>query len=357
MPTEAQPEAEVPQERNMAQVAADHFGPNKFFGTVPEAQQVEETPDADEREVVQEAEEQEVQFDDEEAGVQEEEQQVVESLQELIEAQEWDPEWVQSLRVPVKVDGEQAEATLDDLVRSYQTQTAAEKRLEEAKAKAQAIKTEAQQQQESGKAQMAVLGQLMQAVEQNLQAQYDPQEMERLRKDDPAEWSARNAELGQKRQQLDQMKRQALGQYQQALQAQQQQEQQQRMQALQAEQEALLASLPAWREPETAKAEQTQLVGYLTDQGFSHDDVMGASDHRLIVMARKAMLYDQGQQATDVTSKKLKKVPKVLKPGAPKTNEERTRAKESDLQRKVRSARRPDAALGAAVEMMKLRRK
>ena len=72
------------------------------------------------------------------------------------------------------------------------------------------------------------------------------------------------------------------------------------------------------KDSEKAMAEKTKLVGYLTREGFAQNDVLGASDHRLIVMARKAMLFDELQVSSKAAMKKVAALPKVMKPGASK---------------------------------------
>lgn len=358
---EAQPQAEAAPERNMADIAARHFG-RRYHGSVeaqPEAapaepaEPTEEITDDAVRDGLQEqAEEPEAEAEAEAEAAQE----LIDSLTELVEANEWDPEWVNTLRVPVKVNGSEGEATLDQLVRSYQTQEAASQVLEQAKAQREAVRQQVQQTENASKAQMAVLGGLVQQIESQLQADESAINWQQLRQQDPAEYAARRDEMRERRASLDQVKQQALSQYQQAMLKSQEAEQQQRQEHLRVEQAALLEKLPAWRDAEVARAEQTQLVDYLIGRGFTQDEAMGASDHRLILLARDAMLYLQGRTKTDAAAKKVQKVPKVLRPGAPKSPEQRSKQQQGQLRRQVRRATSTQQALGSALELMKSRR-
>jgi len=343
----AEAEADT-QARSMAQIAATAYGTN-FHGEVeepaPVPEAVEEVAEAPEAEALEGA--------PEDTPEVEEEAEVISSLAELVESQGWDPEWVNSLRVPVKIDGETGEATFDDLVRSYQTQTAAEKRLEQAKTQAKEMRDTAQQKVQAVEAQIAVLGGLVQNAEKVLDAEVANIDWNRLRNDDPAEFAAKRDEVREKRAGIEQMKQNALHQYQQSLQAQQAQQQEQRMASLQAEREALLQAIPSWNDANTAKAEQESLVGYLTGQGFAQEDVLGASDHRLILLARKAMQFDQMQQGSNAAAKKMAKVPKVLKPGAPKPQAQIDKQQQDALKRKLRNG----GSLDDAVALMQARRK
>jgi hypothetical protein len=51
--------------------------------------------------------------------------------------------------------------------------------------------------------------------------------------------------------------------------------------------------IPAWKDPEKAKAEAPQLAKYLMDAGYTKEEVESASDPRAISLTRKAWLYDQ----------------------------------------------------------------
>ena len=339
---------QVQETPNYAELAKQHFGTG-YHGEAPAeapAEVVAESPSEEPEETLLEDAE----------DLPEAEAPQISSLRELIEAQEWDPEWAQSLRVGVKIDGEAGEASIDDLVRSYQTQEAATRRLEEAKARAAEIRQEATQQQEAVRAQMAVLGTLFQQVEGQVAAEFQGVNWEKLEADDPGEYARLKIRKAEREGQLGQMKAQALSQYQQALGQQQQQEQAKQQERLQAEQQALHAALPHWSDPQVAKAEQEALVSHLTSLGFSQEDVLGASDHRLILLALDAMKYRESQAKADVTAKKVAKVPKVLKPGAPKSPQQASQAQEASLRARIRNGGRSEDAIRAAAELQKLRR-
>lgn len=242
----------------------------------------------------------------------------ISSVTELIESQQWDPEWFRSLKVPVKVDGQEAEATIKDLVDGYQMREAAEKRLEEAKSKAKTLNQEIAEKSKALEGQFATAATLIERAEKLLDDDVGQINWAKLREEDPAEYAAKKAEIRERRERIDRIKREAAEAYQQALNQRQAEFQTSLRQKLAEEQKALLEKLPEWRDPEKRKGEQAKLARYLIDQGFSEQDVMGASDHRLIVLAYKAMLRDEGQGRVEAAKKKVAKVPKVLKPGPQK---------------------------------------
>lgn len=267
-----------------------------------------------------------------------EEEAVVSSLQELIEQNEWDPEWVNALKVPVKIDGKDAEATFKDLRDSYQMRAAAEHRLEEAKSKAKAANDEIAKKSEAAEQQIVAAAELVKSFEARLNDEAAAVNWKDLRDKDPAEYAAKKQEIAERRADIEEMKRKAVQTWQKSKETQAQETIENLKQRIVAEQAALL-EVPVfseWRDPDKAKAGKAKLAEYLPTQGFSRDEIMGASDHRLLVLAEKARRYDEGQTKTDVARKKLAKVPKVMKPGASKPSDQLGREKADKLTARLR---------------------
>ena len=80
----------------------------------------------------------------------------ISSVTELVEHLEADTEWFNNLKMPITVNGKPAEATLQQMVDSYQTQEAAQDRLEDAKQKASALRTEATEARDTAKQEAGV---------------------------------------------------------------------------------------------------------------------------------------------------------------------------------------------------------
>lgn len=129
----------------------------------------------------------------------------------------------------------------------------------------------------------------------------------------------RQAELAQAQQELQQIH------------GQRQQEQAAAQQSrMQAEHQALLDKLPEWKDSAVADAEVVKIKQYLASQGFKPEE-MTFSDHRSILMARKAMQHDALMERARAAAKKVASAPlKVESPGnaesAPKPGDGRTAA-------------------------------
>lgn len=113
---------------------------------------------------------------------------------------------------------------------------------------------------------------------------------------------------------------------------------------LQQQQEQLLAKLPEWKNEAKAKSEREALKSYLQEQGYDAKDVDAISDHKAVILGRKAMLYDQMMAKASAAAKKIQNAPtKVVQPGSTtETNpmDGRTRA----MQRLAKTGSVDDAA-------------
>lgn len=84
----------------------------------------------------------------------------------------------------------------------------------------------------------------------------------------------------------------------------------------QSEQQAMLAKLPEWKDSAKAKAEVDKIQQYLSNQGFNGDEIGQIEDHRLVLMARDAMLYKSLMERAGSAAKKVVAAPpKVERPG------------------------------------------
>lgn len=347
---------EGPPQGGLSLLANDMFGPD-FYGEVKRPEESgetptgEETPEAESPETPEEGEQpespesEEAEYSEYQLG----------EIAQLLGVEEGDLTVDDDGKVAInlKVDGETSHTRLSDLKAREQQLQAADKRLEEAKEKAKAQNQELSQKSEALQEQFATAAKLIENAESVLDQDTKAIDWNKLRQDDPAEYSAKKAEIAERRQQLEQMKEDAKKTWQESVQKQREQLQEQQKQHLQSEHAALLEKLPEWQDAEKAQSEKSKISEYLKGtMGFSDEDVMGASDHRLILMARKAMLYDELQANTDVARKKVAKVPKVMKPGTPKSPDQRNKEQE----RKARDQLKKSGSLNDAYALLKARR-
>lgn len=320
--------------RSLSLLARESFGAG-FHGTVddkqPEATEHRETPHEEaSADIEAEAETDEHETPEPETpevGEEREEQdgddgESIKSFQELVETQNFDWDWFKTLSTPVNVDGETVDVSFSDLVKSYRSEEGAKQRVEQATAEAQALTQEVTQQREQLEGQLVVAAELIGAVENQLDSEAGSIDWKRLREDDPAEYAAKKDEIRERRQQLDAMKAKARETYRSATAEQQAKAKKQQAEYLAEQRGVLLEALPDWRDAEKAKVERESLVTYLRGSGFDEQDIRNAADARLVILARKAMLYDEGKAKVNAAKKRVAKVPKTLKPGTPKPQDQ-----------------------------------
>lgn len=263
-----------------------------------------------------------------------------ETSEEQSEETEEPEEKEQEQTFTVKVDGKKVSVTLQELQDGYS-------RHQDYTRKVQKVVEERKQvEQEAAtiRAERQQYAQLLGALQAQIQATEPQVDMDRLYHEDPIEW-VRTKEVMRERQE----KALAIQAEQQRLSQVSQYEQQRAMEEqLSKEKDALLAALPEWRDPKKAQAEKALVVESAKAAGFSEDDLKSVYDHRLVLLLRKAGLYDQMVSK----AKGIKPVhngPRTAKPGAAgrvSTTTEAVRAK----QRLAKTGRVDDAA--SAIELL-----
>jgi hypothetical protein len=245
--------------------------------------------------------EESIEASDGESGVEIEEQ--TEGDEDADEA----PQQSQTFRV--KVDGEEVEVPLDELLKGY-SRTADYTRKTQAIAEARKVaEAEAAQAREERQR----YAQTLQVLEAQLKSAQPPEiDWDRLYQENPVEW-VRQRELVRTRQEQQawvENQRRALAEKQ-AL-----EEQQVAEQTLEVERAKLLEQLPEWRDATKARAEKAKIVSYATEKlGFSTDEISDLYDARAVLALRKAMLYDEVMSRQQNLRPKIQQKAKPMKAG------------------------------------------
>ena len=239
----------------------------------------------------------------------------------------------------VKVDGEEVEVPLDELLKGYsrtadytrKTQAIAEAR-KQAAAEAAAAREERQR-----------YAQTLAALEGTLKSLQPPEiDWDRLYQENPVEW-VRQRELVRSRQEQAawvQTQKQALVEQQQA------EERAEAEKTLEAERSKLLEALPDWRDADKARAEKAKIVEYATGKlGFSVEEISDIYDARAVVALRKAMMFDELMSKRDQMRPKIIQKAKPMRGGAASTpNSAKVVASKNALSRLANSGSHKDAA-------------
>lgn len=256
---------------------------------------------------------------------------------EVDEEAEEAPQSAQTFRV--KVDGEEVEVPLDELLKGYsrtadytrKTQAIAEAR-KQAEAEAAAAREERQR-----------YAQTLEVLDAQLRTLQPPEiDWDRLYKENPVEW-VRQREIQRTRQEQAswvQAQRAAL------VQKQEQEEQIEQAQTLEVERAKLFEALPDWRDPDKARAEKAKIVSYATEKlGFSVDEISDIYDARAVVALRKAMMFDELMSKRDQMRPKIMQKAKPMKAGAASSPQSsKVVASKAALSRLANSGSHKDAA-------------
>ena len=241
------------------------------------------------------------------------------------------------LKIRVKIDGQESEATLAELVKGYQLEGHVTRKSMELADQRKALEAQTLQQQTALAQQAQQAAFLLQTAEQQLIGEYQSIDWQRLRRENPAEYSAAQLDYSQRARQIEGMKEQALsiaGQYDADAQAKQAQAYEAH---LEAEKTALLEAVPEWKDEAKAEAGKAEIVTFLRESGFTPEEIGSIGNHKALLLIRDAMAYRKAAKSTDVTAKALKKVVKpVLKPGAVQTKAEAARKQSTEARATLR---------------------
>jgi hypothetical protein len=258
-----------------------------------------------------------------------------ETPEEQSEEQEEAEEGEQPQTFTVKVDGKEVSVTLDELQKGYsRTQDYTRKTQQIAE-----VRKQVEQETQAVRAEREQYAQLLGALQAQLQSSEPQIDLERLYHEDPIEWVRQKEVMRERQEKLG-----AIQSEQQRLSQVAQYEQQRAMEAqFASQQEALLAALPDWKDPKKAKAEKALVIESAKAAGFSDEDLKSVYDHRLVLLLRKAALFDQMVSKRQGIKPVVNNGPRTAKPGAAgrvSTTTESVRAK----QRLAKTGRIDDAA-------------
>ena len=216
----------------------------------------------------------------------------------------------------VKVNGEDAEVTEEELIKGYSRHSDYTKKTQELAEERRNIEAAQSQYQSQLASMQQERQQYVEAVSQTIQnsmvglQQYSDIDWPALKEQDPIEYITKrdeyreiqeNVRANQHKVQIEQQK----------LVNEQRQE---RDHMLREEHGKLLEKMPEWGEPTEQKRLAKELRNYATAQGFLDEEVNSLIDHRSLVVLSKALKYDALQKA-DVKSKKVKNKPRVVRAG------------------------------------------
>ena len=275
-----------------------------------------ETPETEEATPTEEEESPPIAEDESLEEETEEEEEADEAEEESEEPDEEDEE---ELLYAVKVDGEEQEVTLDELMKGYSRQSDYTKKTQELSEGRKAIEQlygqynhEINAVQQERQQYISALSQVIEHSVAGLDA-YQNIDWETLKNEDPIDYLTKKEEQSAMQNQVAYN----MQQREQVALAQKQQEAQRREHFRLSEQHRLVEALPEWSDADTRTQLTNDMREYALNNGFTEQDLSGLIDHRYFLTLMKAQKYD-ALQKSDVKAKKVKNKPKVVRAGSPR---------------------------------------
>lgn len=208
----------------------------------------------------------------------------------------------------IKIDGQDYPVTLGELKAGYQRQADYTRKTQTLAEERRQLQTERSQYQ-----------QVLNTISQTAASGPTQPPDQRLLDADPAEY-IRQSQQWQARQQVAG----AAAREQARVQAEIDSEQTASSAEQQAQQDRLLASVvPGWSDPTARHAGKAEIGDYLVRAyGATQEDLNEFTDHRLVVLAHKALQYDKLMSKRNLAQKKVRSVPQVQAPGAARSKQE-----------------------------------
>lgn len=249
-----------------------------------------------------------------------------------------------SMKVMVKVDGVDTEVTLDEALKGYSRQADYTRKTQDVSAQKKAFEAEQTAVRAERQKYATYLTQLEQAIKSSSAPEPDWAKLQQTLA--PEDFAAEYARYQIHSQEMAQLKAEK-DRAQAAVQA----DQQKALEShIAAEQEKLLAALPEWKDNKVAEAEKAKMVAYADKMGITQEDLGKVTDHRTLVLLRKAMLYDEAQQKKPVVQARIEKV-KAATPGPAKSPKPEVSDSTKARQRLAKTGKVEDAA-AAFFEML-----
>ena len=221
-------------------------------------------------------------------------------------------------RYKVKVGEDEIDVTLEELRKGYMMESDYRKKTSDVAERRKALETKEER----------IEGQLLEAkavVEFEINSLESP-EMKELKEYDPQAYLKEFEKIRGKVDKFNKLKEQRQGE-----------QQERHKERSKKELELLETAIPEWLDQDVRSKEANEVFATMEQQGFSRDELSSLTDHRMFVMARKAMLFDQINNS-DLESKKVRTPPKSQSPGASTDSATRENKESSDLRGKLRKS-------------------
>lgn len=246
-----------------------------------------------------------------------------ESLNELAEAAEMKFEdFMDVVKTDVTVNGKTEAVNLKELRDGYQKHSDYRRKTTDLSEQRKAFESERVVAQKSIDDQAIQLNSLIDKAQQTLTADVQAINWEELRELDPGDYAAKKQDFLERQHSLGQIRQDAVTSFEKRLDEQKKKDDEAFKEFQSKEHNLLLDIIPEWKDSAKFQKESEAIQGYLKKSGFEDKDMSSLADHRIALLARKAMQFDAIQKNGSIAQKKVKTLPKLIKPGHKKSKGE-----------------------------------
>jgi hypothetical protein len=285
---------------------------------IPETTEVPDEPDSLEvAESTDEPDDSEQQESEPEDAQPEAEAARFETIAELAEAADMPiDEFMAQIKLTTKVNGTESAVSLSDLKKGYQLEADYTRKNQEWVEAKKADDSQRESARSEISSYMQKTGQAFKMAQSELTNEFNSINWNELQASDPNQYLIKRQNFGERQARINQAIDQATQQAQAFSDQQTQATEQARQDNLIKQGELLNQAIPSWKDPAVRDTEAKGVATFLTEQGFSSDELENLTDHRIILLARSAMSAGKDVSAIELAKKKVQKVPKLVKSNA-----------------------------------------
>lgn len=258
---------------------------------------------------------------------------------EEAEAVEQEEEVQETPRYRVKVDNEELEVDLDELIKGYSRTSDYTKKTQSLAEQRKQVEAERAKIEEAAKLR-DTYSQRLQVIEQML-SQQPEEDLSALKDSDPVGYAIKVAEKMEREKQLSAVRAER-----EAVQAKQAAEHQERLKAhLAQEGERLKAAIPDLADEVKGEVIRKEIRDYAKSNGWTDQELSQVYDHRAVIALYRAMQFEKLQKSKPAVQKKVNEAPKALKPGVAGQRIDKDSEQAKKLAKQLKQTGRPrDAA-------------
>ena len=278
-------------------------------------------------------EEQPLEQENQETESQDEVTEDVSQSEEQIETQE-KQDSTEEPTYTVKVAGQEFNVTLDELRNGYSRDADYRRKTEDLAYDKKQFQTESEKQRQDYSTKLGELNQMMSVAQQQLNAEINSADLEKLYEEDPTEAARIEHRLKKKQEKLNQ-----------AMQKTQSEQKKQFDGFLQDQQRKLVQKMPEFSNPEKASQLKSSMKNTLNSYGFNDQEIAQVYDHRIVMLVNDAMKFRNMQKAKPNMAKKISKPGKVFSSGVKQSKADiNLKTRKDKLSRLRKSGSTKDAA-------------